>query len=535
MKNENPTQDVPDHFLVNGRFGFWRIAEAEPDRPAVVATDGTLTTAGELLERCNRMSNLLRATGVGHGDAVAAMFPNVTDLIALTLGTFQIGAQLVPINWHLTPPEIAYLIDNSDARLFVAHARFADAARAAADMANIAPEKRFGGPAFPGFRDLDAELAAQPTSAPSPRQIGATMYYTSGTTGKPKGVRRPIDPAVVPEQALARALPWFMDVLNLRAGDGVHLVVAPLYHAAPHSRALQTLHLGHKLVLMEKWSPEAMLELVERHGVTNVQMVPIMFHRLLQLPDEERLRWRTDSLQSVIHAAAPCPVTTKRRMIDWWGPVLNEFYAATEGGGTSVGSADWLMRPGTVGRAYPVSRVAILDDEGRALAANEVGMIYMDDGIGFEYYKEPAKTLASRRNGMFTAGDYGYLDEEGWLFICDRRVDLIISGGVNIYPAEIEAVLMDHPSVGDVAVIGIPDAEWGQSVRAIVEPVAGVVGDEALTEELLTWCADRLAGFKRPRGIDYAVLPRTDAGKISRGKLRDIYLQRAAAETAGAA
>jgi long-chain acyl-CoA synthetase len=284
--------------------------------------------------------------------------------------------------------------------------------------------------------------------------------------------------------------------------------------------------MGHRLVLMDKWLPEAMLALIELHRVNSVQLVPIMFHRLLALTDAQRRSYRLDSLECVIHAAAPCPVKTKRQMIDWWGPVIHEYYAASEGGGTHVTAADWLARPGTVGRAYPHSEVRILDEQGRNLPAGEVGLVYMRDGNEFEYFEDPVKTTLAKCDGFFTAGDYGRLDKDGWLFICDRRSDLIISGGVNIYPAEIEAVLMEHAAVADVAVFGLPDDEWGQRVQAVVEPAAGAPPADILRAELLALSRQRLAAFKLPRGISFDALPRTDAGKIARSRVRDQFLAR---------
>ena len=308
-----------------------------------------------------------------------------------------------------------------------------------------------------------------------------------------------------------------------------HLLVTPLYHAAPNTRALQMLHLGHRVVLMDKWAPEAMLSAIAQHQIGSVQMVPIMFHRLLQLPPEVRRGYRLSSLHTAIHAAAPCPVPTKQRMIDWWRPILHEYCAATEGGGTVVDAVQWQQRPGTVGRPYSFASVRILDEQGQPLPAGEVGSIYMKDSFDFEYLDDPVKTAAARRDGYFTAGDQGHLDADGYLFISDRRTDLILSGGVNIYPAEVEAVLMQHPTVADAVVFGLPDEEWGQRVQAVVQPVAPMVGDAPLDEAalratLLAWCKGQLAGFKLPRDIAFAELPRNDAGKMARATVRAAFV-----------
>lgn len=515
---------LPDRFFVDSACGFWQIAAQQPERPAVVAADGQTLTYGGLRDRCDRIARVLRSLGLRPGDALALMLHNEPDWLAVALASFQIGTYLVPLNWHLTPAELAWLLSNSRARVFVASARHGQAAIAAAEAAGLPLDARLG-LGVEGFADLEALIARQTDGPLSNRRAGGVMFYSSGTTGKPKGVRRPLFDGS-PESSLVRTLPPYSDMFGLRAGHFTHLVATPLYHAAPGSRALQLLHMGHRLVLMDKWLPEAMLALIELHRVNSVQLVPIMFHRLLALTDAQRRSYRLDSLECVIHAAAPCPVKTKRQMIDWWGPVIHEYYAASEGGGTHVTAADWLARPGTVGRAYPHSEVRILDEQGRNLPAGEVGLVYMRDGNEFEYFEDPVKTTLAKCDGFFTAGDYGRLDKDGWLFICDRRSDLIISGGVNIYPAEIEAVLMEHAAVADVAVFGLPDDEWGQRVQAVVEPAAGAPPADILRAELLALSRQRLAAFKLPRGISFDALPRTDAGKIARSRVRDQFLAR---------
>lgn len=518
-------EGLPDRFLVDGACGFWQIATQQPGRPAVVTADGRTLTYGGLRERCDCISWVLRKRGLQPGDALAVMLNNEPDWLAVAMASFQLGTYLVPLNWHLVPAELAWLLSNSHAVAFIASAGHAQAASAAADAAGLPLDARLGF-GIEGFVDLEALISQQANAPLSGRRAGGVMFYSSGTTGKPKGVRRPLFDGS-PEDQLARTLPPFSDVFELRAGNFTHLVATPLYHAAPGSRALQLLHMGHRLVLMDKWLPEEMLALIEQHRVNSLQLVPIMFHRLLALPETRRRNYRLDSLNCVIHAAAPCPVKTKRQMIDWWGPIIHEYYAASEGGGTHVTAADWLVRPGTVGRAYPHSEVRILDEMGRNLPAGEVGLIYMRDGNKFEYFEDPVKTALAKRDGFFTAGDYGALDDEGWLFICDRRSDLIISGGVNIYPAEIEAVLMEHAGVADAAVFGVPDDEWGQRVQAVVEPAAGAVATDILHAELLSLCSQRLAGFKRPRSFAFATLPRNDAGKLARSSVRDQFLARA--------
>ena len=342
------------------------------------------------------------------------------------------------------------------------------------------------------------------------------MVYTSGTSGRPKGVRRPLtgeDPDKVPASAT-----WFFGIFSLAPfDDHVHLCCSPLYHTAVLNFATISVQLGHPVVLMDRFDPETLLALVERHRVTSSHMVPTQFRRLLALPEEVRARYDVSSLRCMIHAAAPCPPEVKRRMLDWWGPVVTEYYAATEGGGSVITAAEWLARPG--------SEVRVLDDNGDDVPAGQTGLVYMRMGSStFDYYKDEEKTLASRARGMFTVGDIGYLDADGYLYLCDRKGDMIITGGVNVYPAEIESELSCHPAVADVAVFGIPHDEWGEEIKAVVQPADGVAPGPGLTAELLGFLDGRIATFKLPRSIDYvAELPRDPNGKLYKRRLRDPY------------
>ncbi|MFD9939906.1 AMP-binding protein [Nonomuraea sp. NPDC059023] len=472
--------------------GFYAIAAADPGRTAVIDVDGSATSYGDLLTRVNQVSHGLRARGLGNGDVVAGILRNGVDAVVMLMATGQIGLYYVPINWHLTEPEVDYIIQDCDAKVVVT---------GPADVASLAE--------------------GRPGTAPEDRTSGAVMWYTSGTTGFPKGVQRPL-PGAEPE-AIVPLYVWFLgEVCDLRPGDGVHLVTSPMYHSSPCAHTQFALHLGHTVVIAPRFEPEPILALVERYRVTNAMMVPTMFHRMLQLPAEVRKRYDLSSLGQVIHTAAACPVAVKQGILDWWGPVLYEYYGSTESTiAFSVKPHDWLARPGTVGRPAPTFEAKILDEAGEELPPGEPGMIYVKSSLGtFEYRKDPAKTAASMRGEWYAPGDIGYLDEDGFLFLCDRRTDLIVSGGVNIYPAEIEAAILEHPAVADVAVIGVPDEEWGHNVVALVQPHAPITADA-----LLTHLEPRLARFKHPKVIEFRErLPRTPTGKLSRSKVREEYL-----------
>ena len=503
--------------------GFWTIAQADPDRAALVDAAGDVCTFGELRASSDRLTNALRALGLRPGDALAMVLHNERAFLECYLAAMQSGMYLTCINFHLTGPEIAYIVGDCNAGALVVGERFAEAGRAAAEELDFPPSRRLSSGAVRGFVPLEEIVAGHPSTPPPDRRAGQTMLYTSGTTGRPKGVRRSL-PDIDPDTA-ASLTSMLAALLGIQAGPGAHLCTGPLYHAAPLAFSTGALHLGQTLVLMDKWDPERTLQLIEQHGITTSHMVPTMFHRLLALPDEVKAKYDLHSLQSVVHGAAPCPPEVKGRMIEWWGPVINEYYAATEGGGTLVNSTDWLAHPGTVGQPFPGATVQVLDDDGAECPVGQPGTIYMGSAIGsFEYHRDPEKTAANRRDGMFTVGDVGYFDREGWLFLCDRKADMIISGGVNIYPAEIEAVLLTHPSVGDAAVLGVPNEEWGEEVRAVVEPAADVEPDERLADELLAHCRARLAAFKCPRQVDFrAELPRFPTGKLYKRLLRDEY------------
>lgn len=485
--------------------GFYAIAAADPGRLAVIDTDGAETSYGDLLARVNQVSHGLRARGLGTGDVVAGVLPNGVDALVMVMATGQIGLYYVPVNWHLTASEVAYILGDCDAKVVVT------------DADHSVPGGEAG---------TDGLAEGQPTTAPEDRAAGAVMWYTSGTTGFPKGVQRPLAGAE-PEKLVPLYTWFFGEVVDLKAGDETHLVTSPMYHSAPCAHAQFALHLGHTVVITPRFDPLNILELIERHRVSNAMMVPTMFHRMLQLPEEVRGKFDVSSLRQVIHTAAACPVAVKQGIMDWWGPVLYEYYGSTESTiAFAVKPREWLARPGTVGRPAPTFEAKICDENGVELPPGEPGLIYVKSAMGtFEYRKDPAKTAASMLGEWYAPGDIGYLDSDGYLFLCDRRTDLIVSGGVNIYPAEIEAALLEHPAVADVAVIGVPDEEWGHKVVALVQPAEGVAPGPELTAELLEHCGPRIARFKQPRVIEYRdMLPRTPTGKLSRSKVRLDYL-----------
>jgi long-chain acyl-CoA synthetase len=506
-----------------GDLGFWRLAEADPAHLALVGPDGTERTAGELLAASHRAANSLRALGLEAGDTVALLLPNSIELIEIYLGALEIGLYVTPINWHLVGPEVAYILGDSDAKVFVAHERFAEVARTAAAEAGFPAERSFAVGAIEGFRPLAELTAGQPDTAPEGRTTGAAMHYTSGTTGRPKGVKRglfEIDPSEMGE--LLTMLPGLFGVG--RQDGHVHLTVSPLYHTAVLMWTGCALHLGHTVVLMDKWTPEETLRLIDRYRVTYSHMVPTQFVRLLDLPEDVRAGYDVTSLRNMIHGAAPCPQEIKHRMIDWWGDTIQEYYAATEGGGTVITAAEWKERPGSVGTAWPGSEIRIYDDEGTQLPAGTIGTVYMQLMADFEYKGDSAKTKANRIENFFTVGDLGELDDAGYLYLRDRKADMIISGGANIYPAEIEGELINHPAVQDVAVFGIPNADWGEEIKAVIELHQGFEPSDELAADILAWAGTRMGKFKLPRTIDFVdTLPREPNGKLIKRKLRDPY------------
>jgi len=493
-------------------------ARRQPDVTALVSAFETRTFA-ELDANANRLARLLAEHGIGKGDALAVVSRNRAAFVEAYAACVRSGIRMTPVNFHLTAPEAAYVVDDCEARAVVYDASLATGEEALAATPKVSLALAVGG-AMRGFEDYEAAIGAHDGSEVEEPVLGSTMLYTSGTTGRPKGVyRRKTPPNRLAQVARAAAVQPGAD-RNLCAGPG--------YHAAPLAfNVVGPLAAGAGIVMMDKWDPEETLRLVDEHRITHTHLVATMFHRLLKLPEEVRGRYDLSSLRFILHGAAPCPVHVKQAMIDWLGPILYEYYAATEGGGSYfITSEEWLRKPGSVGRSPNPEYTRILDDDGNELPRGEVGTLYFQapDVGAFEYFKAPDKTESSYRDGFFTLGDMGYLDEDGYLFLTGRSSETIISGGVNIYPAEIDAELLAHPAVGDVCTVGVPHDEWGEEVRAVVQPAPGWEPGDALSEELLGWARERLPGFKCPRSIDYRDdLPRLDSGKIQRRLVRDRY------------
>ncbi|RSN14506.1 acyl-CoA synthetase [Nonomuraea sp. WAC 01424] len=507
-----------------GTLGFWRLAQADPEWIAAVDPDGTEHRAGDLLARSNRLVHGLRELGLQPGDGICGLVPNGADGLVLYLAALQAGWYYTPINWHLTGPEIGYIVSDSEAKAYFVHPRFLQEGVRGAEA--IEPHRRFllGDGKQDGFRPAAELTDGQPDTAPPDRTAGATMHYTSGTTGRPKGVRRTLS-GLDPDDG-AELMTFLLGLFGITAGPpNAHLVTSPSYHTAVTQFGGSALHMGHTLVYMDKWDAEDTLRLCERYRVTNSHLVPTHFKRLLALPGSTRAGYDLSSLKWMIHAAAPCPVPVKWAMFEWWGDCIYEYYAATEGGGTLATPEGWKSHPGTVGSAWPISELLIADDQGEPVPTGSPGTIYMKMmGVPFEYKGDPAKTAANRLKDYFTVGDIGYLDEDGFLFLCDRKADMIISGGTNIYPAEIENELMVHPKVADVAVFGIPDDDWGEQIKAVVEPAPGIAPGPELAAELIASLEGRLARMKWPKSVDFiAEMPREPNGKLLKRKLRAPY------------
>ena len=504
--------------------GFWKQAAREPHRTAVVDPDGSPISYGELLASVDQLSNALVAAGVASGGHIAVVSWNRSEMVQVALAASQIGATFTFINAHSTVPEISYILDDScPAVVFVGAATAATVLEACTQLVGVHPEI-VSLDEHDALSTLAQWVSTSPTTPPSVRQAGSAMLYTSGTTGHPKGVRR--EPTTAsPEESLASFLALItrfgIEVECHVEGDGVHLVTSPLYHAAPLHVALLALHLGHAVVLMDRFDARRALQLIENNRVTWTHVVPTMMQRWMSLDASARNGFDMSSLRWVMHAAAPCPVELKHEVLEWLGPVIFEYYSSTEVGGTTIGAEEWLAHPGSVGRAWPGAEVQILDDQHRVLGPGEIGDIYMRNIRPFAYHNDPDKTAASRVGDFVTVGDVGWMDENGYLYVADRRSDLILVGGANVYPAETETALRLHPAVADAAVIGVPDADLGQVVHAIIQ-LAGNASMSGLEVSLRAHCDAVLGSQKRPGTYEFVSdLPRTDTGKLLRRVLRE--------------
>ena len=490
-----------------------------PDRMAVRSAFGE-RTFGEANANANRLARVLRRAGVAPDIGVALLCRNRPEFVETLSACLRCGGRMTPINWHLTPDEAAYIVDDCEAVAILADAQFAKAATHAAERSPRVRLRIAIGGDIPGFERWEDLLAGVPGVDIADPVIGQRMLYTSGTTGRPKGGWRK------PETTPGALLLECRETAACNPAEDTALVTGPLYHAAPLGlNLLVPFGAGMGLVLMDKWDPEETLRLIDRYRVTHTHMVATMFHRLLQLPPEVKARYDTSSLRWVVHGAAPTPVHVKQAMLEWWGPVLYEYYAATEGGTYFVDSHEWLERPGTVGRTVAGTVAKVLDENGGEVPARTTGTVYfLAPENRFEYFKAPEKTAAAYRGDYFTMGDMGYVDDDGYLFLTGRSAEVIIAGGVNIYPQEIDDVLSQHPAVYEVCTVGAPNDEWGESPVSVVEVRSGVENRDDLAQELLAFARERLPDYKRPRAIHFATdLPRLPTGKILRYKVRQPF------------
>jgi len=486
-------------------------AAEKPRSPAVRSVSGERTFA-EINANANRVVRLLRSHGVEAGDAIALLCGNRAEFVEVLAAALRGGYRITPVNWHLNAEEVEYIINDCEAKALFSETRYPAGAAAKAPAVRLEVSI---GEDLSGFLPYEDALAGLDGADIDDPVLGSAMLYTSGTTGRPKGVyRRNPMPVMMPEPG---------------APDEVAMCAGPAYHAAPLAFDVRAaMAQGNLLVFLDRWDSEGFLAAVERHRVTRVHMVPIMFQRLLALPQAVKDKYDISSLRYVVHGAAPCPPEVKKAMIEWFGPILHEYYAGSEGGaGLVVSSQEWLAKPGTVGRLPSPDAVKILADDGsEILSKNTSGTIYfkVSPVAPFEYFKDPAKTASAHRGDYFTLGDVGYVDEDDYLFLTGRTAECIISGGVNIYPQEIDNEIIKHPAVEDSCAIGIPNDEWGEEVKAVVTLRPGFEPGADLSREILAFARERLAGFKTPRTLDFVdELPRSPAGKIQRGKVRAPY------------
>lgn len=492
---------------------------------AALTDESGVTSWSQLDDRVNRLIHVLRSRGIQEGERVAILSGNRREVYEVTLAAAHSGILLVPINWHFAADEVQYVVENSGSKLLIVDPNYSAAA------ADVSVEQlQFDG-------TYEAALADASSSEPEHQSMGGVMFYTSGTTGRPKGVKNSAFQGGVPPEVYELMAAGMVNIGF--PANGRTLLCGPHYHSAQWAFTFFPLIGGSSIVLQNKFVPEETLRLIDEHAITNVHLVPTQFVRLLRVDEAARAAFRGEALELALHGAAPCSPQIKRQMIQWWGPKVTEYYGATEGGVVSLITAEeWLTKPGSVGKPMGNMIVRIVpegDDEGGPAPTSDSeivpGVIHVRNTMGsdFEYLDEPEKTKdAHRVEGMFTLGDIGYLDADGYLYLSDRKIDMIISGGVNIYPAEIEGVIAAHPAVVDVAVFGIPNEEFGEEVKAAVQLAAGTTWDDALAKSIETFARERLAGYKVPRSFDVvAEMPRSEAGKLVKRQLRTPYWEAA--------
>tara|TARA_R110002072_G_scaffold171703_5_gene325443 strand:- start:28598 stop:30160 length:1563 start_codon:yes stop_codon:yes gene_type:complete len=495
-------------------------ANQNPERLAIQSEQGSRTYK-QLNSRINQIARSLMKLGLHKGDAVSLMCTNRPEFAEVLMACHRSGLRVTPINWHLTAVEISYIVNDSESVALFGDVRFEENIEKILRACESVKISVSIGGYVKGCALLDDLIAGESTANIENPMLGQQMLYTSGTTGSPKGVYREPISNVSGVSLIAAAAGYDPET-------DTALCTGPLYHAAPLSLDLTAaLNAGIGIYLMDKWEPEETLRLIHDKKITQSHMVPTMFHRLLALPAEIRSKYDVSSMKFLIHGAAPCPVHVKEEMFEWFGPIIFEYYGATEGTGTLIDPKSWLSKKGSVGLAPP--GLLIVDGENdKELPPGEVGLIWLPvpEQGRFEYFKAEEKTESAYRNGThFSMHDVGYVDKDGYLFMSDRRNDLILSGGVNVYPAEVDACLLKHPDVGDVCTIGIPSEAWGETVMSVVELKKGVGASEALKESLIEHCAENIAKFKCPRDIEFEQeLPRTEAGKIQRFKVRNLYV-----------
>ncbi len=501
------------------------IAQQMPDKPAYIMADSGITvTFRQLDDASNQGAQLFRQLGLQTGDHIAIMLENHPRFLQICWAAQRAGLYYTAISYRLQVDEVEYIVQDCNAKCFITSLAQKDVAQRLVQQSGALQNAYMLDGVIDGYQSWENAVAQQPATPVADESEGMDMLYSSGTTGRPKGIKVPLN-----GDKLGTPSPLFMLLQALYFTPGAemrYLSPAPLYHAAPLRYNVNFLRTGSTCIIMEKFEPEHFLQLVEKYRITHCQMVPTMFIRLLKLPDDTRKKYDVSSLKVVIHAAAPCPVEVKEKMIEWWGPIIHEYYAGTEGNGfTAINSADWLTHKGSVGRAI-LGQLKIVDDEtGEELPPGETGTVYFANGPVFSYHNDPEKTAkATNRHGWTTLGDVGYADSEGFLYLTDRKAYMIISGGVNIYPQEAEDILVTHPKVADVAVFGVPNEEFGEEVKAVVQPAHWSDTGPALEQELLAYCRSKLSHIKCPKSIDFErELPRHPTGKLYKRLLKDRY------------